>query len=58
VNINRQSLKAQQLKEIPELKEIYDGYSKWEWRFGETPDFTYSIEHKFPWALMDVQFNV
>ena len=38
--------------------EIYDSYSQWEWRFGETPNFTNSLEKKFPWALIDIQFNV
>jgi len=38
--------------------EIYESYSKWEWRFGETPEFKNSLEHKFAWALVDVQFNV
>ena len=39
VKVNRQSLKGELLLKIPELAEIYEGYSKWEWRFGETPDF-------------------
>jgi lipoate---protein ligase len=38
--------------------EIYKGYSEWEWRFGKTPQFSNSLEHKFTWALVDVQFNV
>ena len=37
---------------------LYESYSKWEWRFGETPQFANSLEHKFDWALVDVQFNV
>jgi lipoate-protein ligase A len=39
---------------IPELMEIYSGYSKWEWRFGETPQFSYTVENKFSWALVEV----
>jgi hypothetical protein len=34
--------------------EIYNGYKDWQWRFGETPDFKNSLEHKFAWALVDV----
>ena len=37
---------------------IYEESAKWDWRFGQTPDFSNSIEHKFDWALVDVQFNV
>lgn len=43
--------------EISELMEIYSNYSKWEWRFGETPQFSYTVEHKFSWALVEVQLN-
>lgn len=38
--------------------EIYEHYSQWEWRFGETPKFKNSFEKKFPWALVDIQFDV
>ena len=46
------------MQKIDKLMEIYEGYKKWEWRFGETPSFTNGIEKKFDWALVDVQFNV
>lgn len=38
--------------------EIYEELSSWEWRFGRTPTFTHNIEHKFPWALMDINLEV
>ena len=38
--------------------EIYESSNDWDWRFGQTPDFSNSLEHKFDWALLDVQFNV
>jgi hypothetical protein len=34
--------------------EIYEGYKRWEWRFGETPSFKNSIEKKFDWALIEI----
>ena len=46
------------MRKIPKLMEMFDASSEWDWRFGETPNFTNSIEHKFDWALVDVQFNV
>ena len=52
--VNAQLLKVSDLEKIPKLMEIYDSYSKWEWRFGETPNFKNSLEKKFPWALMDI----
>lgn len=48
----------QELQQIPKVMELYEFYSQWEWRFGETPKFTNSIEKKFPWALVDLQCNV
>lgn len=38
--------------------EIYAASKDWNWRFGQTPDFKNSLEKKFPWALIDFQFNV
>jgi hypothetical protein len=38
--------------------EIFKQAEDWNWRFGETPAFSNSLEHKFSWALVDIQFNV
>ena len=47
-----------ELSKIDKLMELYESYKRWEWRFGETPQFTNQIEKKFDWALMDVEMNV
>lgn len=46
------------LKKIDKLMELYEGYTKWDWRFGNTPDFQHTIEIKLDWALLDIQFDV
>jgi lipoate-protein ligase A len=51
-------LRVKELEQIPKLMELYQGYTRWEWRFGETPTFTNGIEHKFDWALVDLELNV
>lgn len=56
--LNRTVLKESDLKKIPELMAIYEKSADWDWRFGQTPDFKHSLEHKFDWALVDVQFDV
>ena len=33
--------------------EIYESSSDWDWRFGQTPDFSNELEHKFDWALVE-----
>jgi lipoate-protein ligase A len=37
--VKKTKLKISEMKKIPKLMEIYEGYSEWGWRFGETPDF-------------------
>ena len=56
--LNRTLLREDDLRRVPKLMEIYDKSAEWDWRFGQTPEFSNSIEHKFTWALVDVQFNI
>ena len=42
----------------PKVKEIYDGLTSKDWVLGETPDFTYNLEKKFDWGLIDVFVKV
>jgi len=35
--VNEQLLKYEDAKKVDKIMEIYEGYLKWEWRFGETP---------------------
>lgn len=58
IQVNRTVLQESDLRNVSKLMEIYDESAEWAWRFGQTPEFSNSIEHKFEWALMDVQFNV
>ena len=56
--VNSTVLTETEMRKIPELMEIFEASSDWDWRFGQTPDFKNSLEHKFDWALVDIQFNV
>jgi len=55
---NKVVLKESDLRQVPELMRIYEKSAEWDWRFGVTPNFSNSIEHKFDWALVDIQFDV
>ena len=57
-SVNRRMLAVSELERIPELMAIYERYAEWEWRFGESPSFSHSLEHKFDWALVDVHVDV
>lgn len=52
--VNKTLLKESDLRQVPKLMEIYDASAEWDWRFGQTPQFSNSLEHKFAWALVDV----
>lgn len=43
---------------MKEIKELYERNKTWVWVFGQSTDFTNSIETKFPWALVEVNFTV
>nr|WP_281813380.1 lipoate--protein ligase [Vallitalea longa] len=38
------------------LKQLYDKYSSWEWRFGESPKFDITFDKRFSWG--DFQLNL
>lgn len=52
-----QLLNNEVLKNIPELKQRYDELKDWNWRFGETPDFSHHMDEKFEWGYIDVHLN-
>ena len=58
MKVKKTILKEDDLRQNAKIMEIYDQSANWDWRFGQTPDFSNSLEHKFDWALVDVQFNV
>ena len=35
---------------IEGVKTIRDDMKTWEWMYGQTPEFTYQLENKFPWG--------
>ncbi len=36
------------------VRPLYDKYSSWEWRLGETPEFNSSFESRFSWGGIEV----
>lgn len=41
-----------------ELIDRYQYYQTWKWKYGETPLFTHTLIHKFPFGLIDLSFKV
>jgi lipoate---protein ligase len=40
--------------ENPKIRELFNYYNSWDWKFGECPEFTNSLQHKFNWGLVDL----
>lgn len=41
-----------------DIQQLYDKYSSWKWRYGETPEFDVSLENRFPFGNVDVNFSL
>lgn len=37
---------------------LYRKYASWQWRFGDSPDFTIEIQKRFPWGNADLGFKI
>jgi len=46
------------MRNIPEVKKIYDEITSWEWIYQKTPDFTNEMETRFDWGVVDLMFEV
>ncbi|KAF9919028.1 Biotin/lipoate A/B protein ligase [Lobosporangium transversale] len=42
------------INEIEDVKLIRDDMKTWEWMFGQTPEFTYRLEHVFSWGIVNI----
>ena len=42
----------------PHVEEFYKKITDRNWLYGETPQFTYNIETRFDWGLVDIFFKV
>ncbi|KAL4492019.1 hypothetical protein ABPG72_008440 [Tetrahymena utriculariae] len=54
----RDYLKYESLQNQPKIKEIYTELKSWDWIYGHTPQFTNTIETRFDWGIIDVNFQV
>jgi lipoate-protein ligase A len=52
--IEELTLNENELHKIPEIEQVYKETSTWQWRFGNTPAFSYSLERKFDWGMVEV----
>jgi lipoate-protein ligase A len=38
------------------IEHLVKKYSSWEWRFGNTPEFDFSFNHRFIWGEIEIGF--
>lgn len=43
---------------IPELEGLYRKNAAWDWRYGDTPDFTIVFEQNFTWGNVELQLKL
>ncbi len=41
-----------------EIEKLYDKYSSWDWRYGDTPKFAISMVKRFDWGELDINLNL
>ena len=51
-------LREEECHKIPEIEQIFGETSSWGWRFGETPEFSFTTEKKYDWGLVELCLNV
>lgn len=44
--------------DIPGLRSYYEQLKDWDWRFGKTPDFSHSLDHRFGWGGLELHLDV
>jgi lipoate-protein ligase A len=57
-NSNRIYLDDENTTKNANIKELFNYYNSWNWKFGNCPDFTNSLSHKFDWGLVDLSLKV
>ncbi|WP_099189484.1 lipoate--protein ligase [Tepidibacter mesophilus] len=46
------------IKNEHDIKDLYEKYSSWEWKYGETPKFDINFVNRFKWGEIDLNLNL
>ncbi len=57
-HINNLGSKIVDPSQMKELDELYEKYSSWEWRFGNSPNFDITYEERFEWGGLELCFTL
>ncbi|KAF9318417.1 Biotin/lipoate A/B protein ligase [Podila horticola] len=45
------------IETLPAVQAVRDDMKTWEWMFGQTPEFTHTLEHEFSWGSVVAKIN-
>ncbi|WP_108651283.1 lipoate--protein ligase [Dongshaea marina] len=46
------------MPELPKFEETFARQSQWEWNFGKTPEFMYTLDERFSWGNVELHLDV
>lgn len=46
------------VKDEYDIKDLYEKYSSWEWKYGQTPKFDINFVKRFKWGEIDLNLNL
>ena len=58
LNFEKIELEDENYCKVDKIKDLFKYYNSWQWKYGECPEFTNSLTHKFDWGLVDLCLRV
>ncbi len=46
------------LPDLPKFAETFEKQRSWEWNFGQSPEFTHSLDERFTWGGVEIKLTV
>jgi len=55
---DKQEIDPVNSSDLDGLKDLYQKYSSWEWRYGQTPEFDITFNNRFTWGDVELGLNL
>ncbi|KJF84820.1 lipoate--protein ligase [Photobacterium phosphoreum] len=57
-HVEAEHISPQALPELASFNETFAKFSRWDWNFGNTPQFTHSLDERFSWGGIELHLDV
>ena len=57
-HVEAEHISPQALPELAGFNEAFAKFSRWDWNFGNTPQFTHSLDERFNWGGVELHLDV